>query len=143
MYTFRNVLVASPQIEARRALVALLNGEGLGTISVSRAKDCRDVLATHSVQLIFCDIQLTDGTYRDVLATMAAARQEIPVVVTSRLADWNEYGEILRAGGFDLIASPCHASDVLRILSQVRTEDPAAVDSVCPSRRIGEEAAAI
>jgi DNA-binding NtrC family response regulator len=136
MYTFRNVLVASPQIEARRALVAVLNGEGLGTISVSRAKDCRNVLATHSVQLIFCDTQLSDGTYRDVLAMMAVARQEVPVVVISRLADWNEYREILLAGGFDLIASPCHASDVLRILSQVKTQDPLAGDSISPSRRI-------
>ena len=108
------ILVASSELENRRALAAMLEKEGYDTICVSRASECKEVLETQSVGLVFCDRRLTDGGYRDVVAAAAHASQgKVRVVVTSRLADWDEYLEALHHGAFDLIASPCRPTDVM------------------------------
>ncbi len=117
------VLVASPDIQSRRTLVDILNREGLSTIGVSRVRDCQDVLTIQAVQLIFCESRLSDGDYRDVLALAQSAKQKVRVVVTSRLADWHEYGEAMREGAFDLILSPCRPPDVVKVLTLIRREE--------------------
>jgi DNA-binding NtrC family response regulator len=72
--------------------------------------------------LIFCDRRLSDGTYRDVIAATYAASLPARVIVTSRLADWDEYLDALHHGAFDLIASPCQPTDVLWAIVQARRE---------------------
>jgi DNA-binding NtrC family response regulator len=116
------ILVASSELHNRRALVAILNEEGWSTISVSRVRDCRELLATQDINLIFCDPLLTDGNYRDLLTAGRSLELEIPLVVTSRLADWDEYLQAVHHGAFDLIPSPCPRADVLRLISQRRRE---------------------
>jgi DNA-binding NtrC family response regulator len=126
MNTSQHILVASPEIESRRMLVAVLNEEGLSTISVSRVRDCQDVLTTRFIRLVFCEPRLSDGNYRDVLAAARGLKHQVRVVVTSRLADWIECRDALREGAFDHIASPCHPTDVLRVLLQVKHEEAVA-----------------
>ena len=90
---------------------------------VSKISECEEILADHKVTLIFCERRLTDGTYRDLLAAVRHAKNRVRVVVTSRLADWDEYLEALHHGAFDLIALPCRATDVMWAISQARRED--------------------
>jgi DNA-binding NtrC family response regulator len=77
------ILVASSELENRRALAAMLEKEGYDTICVSRASECKEVLETQSVGLVFCDRRLTDGGYRDVVAAARATQGKVRVVVTS------------------------------------------------------------
>jgi DNA-binding NtrC family response regulator len=123
MNVTRHILVASPDLASRRALVAVINEEGYSTITVARVRDCQDLLQTHDIRMIFCDRRLADGTYRDVLAAAGTSKLPVPVVVNSRLAGWEEYREVLREGAWDLIACPCHPVDVLRILGQLNRDE--------------------
>jgi DNA-binding NtrC family response regulator len=116
------ILVVSSEIESRRALIELLRQEGHETVCASRVSECREALETQNISLIFCDRRLSDGNYRDVVAAARASRQYAKVVVTSRLADWDEYLDALHNGAFDLIASPCQPTDVLWALVQARRE---------------------
>ena len=109
------ILVVSSELHNRCALADILNREHWETICASTVNQCRQVLAKRNVTLVFCDRQLPDGTYCDVLSFIRSSNVNVPVVVTSRLADWNEYFEVLNEGGFDLIASPCHATEVIRV----------------------------
>ena len=117
------ILVASSEPENRRALTAVLNREGFDTICVSRVSECQEVLAWQNIRLVFCDRRLPDGGYRDVLALTRSLSRKVWIVVTSRLADWDEYLEALQLGAFELIVSPCQPSDVVWILIQARRED--------------------
>ena len=123
METPTQILVASSELENRRALAEILKKEGYDTICVSRASECKEVLETHNVGLVFCDRRLTDGNYRDVLAVARGSQGKVRVVVTSRLADWNEYLEALHHGAFDLIASPGRPTDVLWAILQARRDE--------------------
>ena len=128
------VLVVSSELEHRRALNEILRGEGHETICASRVSECQQALQTQSVFLIFCDRRLSDGNYRDVVAATRAAHQHARVIVTSRLADWDEYLDALQNGAFDLIASPCHPTDVLWSIVQARREDQEHATFVAPAR---------
>lgn len=117
------ILVVSSELENRRSLNELLVKEGYETICASRVTDCQQALETQKISLVFCDRRLADGTYRDIIAAARSAKQPARVVVTSRLADWDEYLEALHQGAFDLIASPCQPTDVLWAIIQARRED--------------------
>jgi DNA-binding NtrC family response regulator len=117
------ILVASSELENRRGLVEILEKEGYDAVCVTRASECKEVLETHKIALVFCDRRLTDGNYRDVLAAARSTKAKPRVVVTSRLADWNEYLEAVHYGAFDLIASPCRPTDVLWTILRARREE--------------------
>lgn len=117
------ILVVSPELEHRRAVTAILQREGWDTLCASKVSDVEEVLAKTNVNLVFCDRRLSDGSYRDVLAVTRSLNRNVRVVVTSRLADWDEYLEALHHGAFDLIASPCQPTDVVWAIIQAKREE--------------------
>lgn len=128
------ILIVSSELENRRALNEILHKEGHETICASRLSECQQALQTQSVSLIFCDRRLSDGNYRDVVAATRVARQHAKVVVTSRLADWDEYLDALHHGAFDLIASPCQPTDVLWAIVQSRREEHERSGFITPAK---------
>jgi DNA-binding NtrC family response regulator len=142
MESIPQILIVSSELENRRALIAILHKEGYETICASRVSECREALQTQNVSLIFCDRRLSDGTYRDVVAAMRESRYHARVIVTSRLADWDEYLDALHHGAFDLIASPCQPTDVLWAIVQARREDQERANFVAPAKARAASAAA-
>ena len=128
------ILIVSSELENRRSLNDLLVKEGYETLCASRVSDCQPALESQKISLVFCDRRLSDGTYREVISATRAAKLKARVVVTSRLADWDEYLDALRHGAFDLIASPCQPTDVLWAIIQARREDQEHAGFVAPSR---------
>jgi DNA-binding NtrC family response regulator len=117
------VLVVSSESENCNALGNTINQEGWSTICASTVGECEGVLAEQNIDLVFCERDLTDGTYRDVLVIARSRRRSARLVVVSRLANWDEYLEALREGAFDLIASPYKSADIAHVLNQAYRED--------------------
>jgi DNA-binding NtrC family response regulator len=117
------ILVVSSDHDDRHTLTSILQKDGWTPLHASRLSECRDLLAKQNVGLVFCERRLADGTYRDLLSVAQAPERRVPVVVTSRLADWDEYLEALRYGAVDLIASPCKPNDVSSAIAQAQRED--------------------
>jgi DNA-binding NtrC family response regulator len=128
------ILIVSSELENRRALNEILCKEAHETICAARVSECQEALQTQNIFLIFCDRRLSDGNYRDVLAAMRASQSRARVIVTSRLADWDEYLDALHHGAFDLIASPCQPTDVLWAIVQARREDQVHAGFVAPAQ---------
>jgi DNA-binding NtrC family response regulator len=121
------ILVIASDPETRRALSSILQTEGLKSVQASHLSEGRALLASQPVGMVFCERHLADGTYLDLLPAAQTESGNVPVVVTSRLADWDEYLEALRHGAVDLIASPFKPSDVSAALAQARREKATAV----------------
>jgi DNA-binding NtrC family response regulator len=117
------ILVVSSDQDHRHALTSILQKNGWTPLHASRLSECRDLLAKQNVGLVFCERRLADGTYRDLLSVAHTLNRRVPIVVTSRLADWDEYLEALRYGAVDLIASPCKPNDVSSAIAQAQRED--------------------
>ena len=117
------ILVASSESKNRYALMEILDRQGWKTICATTARECEEVFNNHNIHVVFCERGLSDGTYRDLLAMTRLLGRNVCLVVTSRLADWDEYLEALNDGAFDLIASPSQTADVVRVLDQAHRED--------------------
>ncbi len=105
------VLIASSDLRNRQALRAILIQHGLDPICSSTVQETRETLAKLPVSIVFCERQLADGSFRDLLKTAKQARPEVFVVVTSRTGNSDEYFEAKRLGAFEVISSPCHPTD--------------------------------
>jgi DNA-binding NtrC family response regulator len=136
------ILVVSAELENRRALASILNREGWDTVCASKVTECQEALHNTPVNLVFCDRRLTDGSYRDVLAITRNLNRKVRVIVTSRLADWDEYLEALHHGAFDLIASPCQPTDVVWAIIQAKREDQETAAFVAPAANKARSAVA-
>lgn len=117
------VLVASSELESRLHLRNILTKLGMDPICVPTIRDCHQSMAQKQIGLVFCDTHLADGTYIDILSFRRGTEGKPRVVVTSRLADWDEFKEALRRGAFDLIASPCRPTDVEWMLIQAKRDE--------------------
>jgi DNA-binding NtrC family response regulator len=118
-----DVLVASSDVEERRNLVRLFEGLSLNVIICNALSQANEVLSRQSVDLVFCDDSLSDGSYRDLLSVKKPRGKAPRVVVTSHSWEWEEYLEAMRLGAFDVVRRPWHPTDVeMVVLSAMREE---------------------
>src|ERR1700751_6210135 len=107
-----DILVASSDLEGRRALSNILGKLGVDPLTSSTVRECKELIATERVGLIFCDRLLADGNCYDLLNASRGGQMKARIVVTSPPADWDEFLEAMRLGAFDVIANPCRSTDV-------------------------------
>lgn len=117
------VLVVSSNVEGRRALAAMLRQENIDPICAGTVRECQSILLKETVGLVFCDAELSDGTYRDLIRASRAMKSRARVVVTSEEGEWDDYLEAMRLGAFDVIASPCRPTDVEWMVIQARRDE--------------------
>jgi len=121
-----DILIASADLEGRRALSNILAKLGADPLTTSTIRECKQIIAAERVDLIFCDRLLADGNCYDLLNASRAGKMKARIVVTSSSADWDEFLEAMRLGASDVIASPCRATDVewmvIQALRYERTE---------------------
>ena len=132
------ILVASSDLESRRNLMQTLARLGLDPIGVCNLAECVETLGKERVGLIFCDRQLADGTYRELLEKTKLCADKVRVVVTSRHPDWDEYLEAMRFGAFDVIALPCRPTDVEWMVIQAKRDERNRAKDLIAARSQGE-----
>lgn len=118
-----DVLIVSSDVDERRELVKILRREDIEPLCASSVRECRELLPSSHVGLIFCDDCLTDGDYREVLAFCRRLKLKARIVITSNIAGWDDYLEAMRLGAFDVIVSPCRPTDVEWMVIQARRDD--------------------
>ncbi len=112
MNLLSQIVVVSSDMESRRSLATILTGLGLDPICTSTVIECREILATENVALVFCDRDLADGNYRDVLAASHSTRRQPSIVLTGQLGNSDESRAALGFGAFGVTATPYHPTDV-------------------------------
>lgn len=116
------VVVASADAENRRDLTAILQAEGWEPLWASRIEDCVEILKSQPSAIVLCDERLRDGTYRDLLDNCKCVSHEARILVLARHPDWPEYLDVLKSGGFDLLAWPSSSTNVIWAIMQAERE---------------------
>ena len=108
------IVVVSPDLESRRSIARVLSAQGFDPTCIGTVRECREILEKQEVAMIFCDRDLSDGDYRDILASTLCSPQKKPVrvVLMSRLKRPEEYEEAKRSGVFDIIGVPCRPTNI-------------------------------
>jgi DNA-binding NtrC family response regulator len=117
------IVIASADVQDRRAMVSVLAKQGLDPIVAASVAECRESMDQGDVGLVFCARSLADGDYRDLLAAARAGKRRTRIVLTARITDWDEYLDAMRLGAFDVISAPCRPTDMeWMILQALRDE---------------------
>src|ERR1700722_46228 len=125
MYAPWQVVIASADVEERRAMRDILAKLGLDSIVASTVRGCKEIMTQEMVGLFFCARSLGDGDYRDLLVAGRAAGRRIRIVLATRLTDWDEYLEAMRLGAFDVISAPSRPTDVEWMIIQALRDEHA------------------
>jgi DNA-binding response OmpR family regulator len=118
------VLVACSRSEDREALTRILVRRGLKPVLASSVEKSCGILARRPVRLAFCDDELPDGSVGSVLEEIHQSAKRVPVIVISRLENWDEYLRAMRLGAFDYISSPLRRSEVEQVIRRALDELP-------------------
>jgi DNA-binding NtrC family response regulator len=117
------IVIASADVEDRRAMVIILAKQGLDPIVAASVAECRESMDQENVGLIFCARSLADGDYRDLLLAAQVAKRRTRIVLTARITGWDEYLDAMRLGAFDVVSAPCRPTDMeWMILQALRDE---------------------
>lgn len=101
----------------------LFFADALDAFIVTTSQQAREMLAALSFALVFCEEIIPDGSYRDLLSLVRAARSKIRFIVMLSTNEWEGYLEALRLGVTDAIACPLELSDIEAItLRTLRNE---------------------
>jgi DNA-binding NtrC family response regulator len=106
------VLVVSANLESRREVCKILEALCVQVIPCCSLAQAAQVLSLLRPNLVFCDEQLPDGSYADVLEWKHSASPLPPVVVLTRNGEWEFYINATQRGAFDVIRSPWCPTDI-------------------------------
>jgi DNA-binding NtrC family response regulator len=107
-----DVLVACAEMGNRNTLIRMLEGMSVSAFSCYTLSQAKEVLSSQKIDLVFCDENLSDGSYRDLLRANQVWIGRPHIVVIGRFGEWAEYREALRLGVFGVISSPLYPTDV-------------------------------
>jgi len=109
------LLTVSSDLNDIRTLQAFLD-----EWTVRGVQSCAEALGTlrrSSCSIVLCEKELPDGCWQDLLSGMRDMEQGAPLIVMSRLADETLWADVLREGGFDVLAKPLEKNEVSRVFS--------------------------
>jgi DNA-binding NtrC family response regulator len=112
MKTLRELLVISGRLENRKTLLRILDELPVLVFSTATVDHAREVLATHSIELIFCEESFPDGTYKDLLKIIRLTQPETHFVLMLYTGEWSEYLEAMSLGAWEVLRSPLQPTDV-------------------------------
>jgi len=111
-----DVLIASADLQTCRTLASILSQWGLEPIFCSTVSKARAILAQKPVPLVFCEDQLTDGSFHDLLHATTFARLKARVAVIFRMADGNGDVQAMELSAFNAVACPYRLTNVQRVI---------------------------
>lgn len=112
------VLVVSPSFNRTSALSEMLES-GLTPVAILHSPNCEEAsvhIMNSRISVVICEALLPDGSWKDLLARMALSRPPSLLLVTSGVADESLWAEVLNLGGYDVLAQPFDAEEVVRVL---------------------------
>jgi|SRR5579872_2917870 len=109
-------LVICNEGEDCRKIVGSVLKCGMSPICCSKLEEARKLLAQDIFRVVFCQDSLVDGDFRAVLRAVKNTSPRTPVIVLSRVADWDSYLKALSLGVFDYIVCPANHAEAQRII---------------------------
>lgn len=106
------VLVACADSESRKAVSEALQGTGFEQVFSNSVQESSGILSRNPILVVFCEETLPGGGFRELLSEADRFGAMVPVVVVSRVGEWDEYLRAIRLGVLDLISPPYGRADI-------------------------------
>jgi DNA-binding NtrC family response regulator len=99
------VMIGSEDLATWRHVTNVLESKGLGLTRFRSVKEACRALRRENVLVVFCENQLIDGTYEDLLTAAKQVRSRTRIVVTCSKSNWTDpitYLKPKELGAFDV-----------------------------------------
>lgn len=117
-----DILVVSGRFENKRALLHILYDLPVFVFTASTVRQAHEVLASRPIRLLFCEENLADGSYRDLLDSIHSAQPSTQLVLMLSTGEWQEYLEAISLGAREVIRCPLQPTDVELVLIRAARE---------------------
>jgi len=116
------ILVICGEGESRERIVEIIQKCGLRPTCCCSLREALRLLARQSFSAVFCNDTLPDGDFRAIVYEVRKSSVDVPVIVLSRLADWDAYLSAIGAATFNYTACPPDSAETERILWSALSE---------------------
>ena len=116
------MLIVSCRPENRKTLVRMFDELSINSYVAPTIRDARELMASQSLSMVFCEERLADGSYCDLLTDVRAAWPETAFVVLLCTGEWEEYLKAMRLGAQEVLRCPLWPTDVDLVLIQAMKE---------------------
>ena len=110
------ILLVSPYREDHSSIRHILHHDGWEISRCSSVREAITHLENNAPSIVICERDLPDGSWKDVLNRTDTLANPPLLLVTSRQADENLWGEVLNLGGYDVLIKPFDCSEVTRVV---------------------------
>lgn len=110
------VLVVARETEERDQLDRRLGNFGVQVFCCSTLLEAESFLSAQAADVMFSEVLLPDGDFRDVRAEADRFQASLPVVALGRIDDWDSYLADIASGAFDYMFLPASERTILRML---------------------------
>jgi DNA-binding response OmpR family regulator len=111
-----SILLVSPSQEDQSSLRHILHNDGWQINRCKTVKEASAQLKKDVPSIVICERDLPDGTWKDVFGFVGTLINPPLVLVVSRHADENLWGEVLNLGGYDVLLKPFDRAEVTRVV---------------------------
>lgn len=112
-----SILVVGPEDIDLAVLRQVFESRCWPLLSVQTLAGAIRAMARCRPSLLLCDALVDDGDWRSMLAAIVATGSHSPLlIVTSRQVEDNLWAEVLNLGGYDVLAKPYVADEVIRVV---------------------------
>ena len=112
-----SILAVSPAEEDHLLLSHVFSHSNWKFDAVRTCAEALELLQRCGVAVVICAAELSDGTWKDLLARLAGPPVPPRLIVASRLADDSLWAEVLDCGGYDVLSVPFEPPEVIRVVS--------------------------
>ena len=109
------VLLVSPDEDDHASLREILGRSNWKLYGAFNRGEAVSLLHEHRIPVIICERNLRDGNWKTLLDEVEALPGRPRLIVSSRLADNQVWGEVLNLGGYDVLPTPFDAREVFRV----------------------------
>lgn len=101
-------------VEDRAVLDRLAAHHNWTVLSAASCGEAWDLLNRYKVPIVICDREFPGTEWRDVIQMMSSAQHLVYAILVSKVADDYLWSEVIRHGGYDLLAAPLRDENLLR-----------------------------
>ena len=111
------VLAITNDDRDKRALAAFSVRNRWDLILTSACEEALEIVKKGGAAVILYDRDLPGLDWRDALRLLADATPACPVILTSPVNDGYLWGEVIRRGGYDVLAKPLEEDQTVRFVN--------------------------
>ncbi len=118
----RKALMLAIDPGASQCIGEVLDRCGFEPVLLLTVAELRSCIRKSGISVLVCEEVLVGGNYKEVLRVSRGVAGHIPVVVFSRLADWDQYLEAIRLGAFDCLRYPFRTGELRWVVNRALQE---------------------